>query len=265
MSNDDERGGRVGIDVGPDATGGLFRADDSRELLANAGVALGEELVRRMLGVARRFDRDLGVEVHEPPHSSVVLDERCDALDRGRALVDAVVREVDLVALAEDLLEQLLFRREVVQEARLADSDGIGELAHARAPVAVACDHVERGCEDLLALRDALRVGTPACHTCMVRTRAHEENLSDARFALASSGRIQPSRGRTSSLCESRHGPRASRAGPAPPANPLADAASDRRRPVVEGRRARRLDPRTAGVPLPHHAAGRLRFHRSGP
>ena len=74
---------------------------------------------------------------------------------------------VDLVALAEDLLEELLLRREVVQEPGLAQPDGVGEFAHRRAPVAVAGDDVERGGEDLLALRDALRVRTPACHSCM--------------------------------------------------------------------------------------------------
>ena len=37
---------------------------------------------------------------------------------------------VDLVALAEDLLEELLLRREVVQEPGLAEPDGVGELAH---------------------------------------------------------------------------------------------------------------------------------------
>jgi hypothetical protein len=65
---------------------------------------------------------------------------------------------VDLVALAEDLLEELLLRAEVVQQAGLAEPDGVGELAHARAAISVAGDDLQRRREDLLALRDAFRV-----------------------------------------------------------------------------------------------------------
>ena len=67
---------------------------------------------------------------------------------------------VDLVALAQDLGEELLLAVEVVQESRLAEAHGVGELLDRCAAVALAGDHLERALEDLLALGDALRVGT---------------------------------------------------------------------------------------------------------
>ena len=142
---------------------GLLVAQHAAEQRAELHVALDEEGVRRMLGVAG-LGRELGVELHEARHLAVVPDHSEERLDR---LVDVEIEGggVHFVALAEDLLEELLLRREVVQEARLAEPDGIGELAHRRASIPVAGDHVERGGEDLLALRDALRVRTPACHT----------------------------------------------------------------------------------------------------
>ena len=143
--------------------GGLLLAHELAEHAPQLRVPLDEERVGRMLGVAG-LGGDLGVELHEPRHLAVVADQREEPVDAVVALV-VEVRHVHFVALAEDLLEELLLRREVVQEARLAEPDGIGELAHRGAPIPVAGDHVERGGEDLLALRDALRVRTPACHT----------------------------------------------------------------------------------------------------
>src|SRR4029453_3332514 len=108
-------------------------------------------------------------------------DDGEEALD-GRLAEALEGRRVDLVALAQDLLEELLLRREVVQQPGLAEAHGVGQFPHRRAAVAVAGDHVECGGEDLLALRDALRVRTPACHTCMLRTRCCKRKPSDIWF-----------------------------------------------------------------------------------
>ena len=124
--------------------GRLFVAHERAEHAAELVVAVDEERVGRVVGVAG-LGGDLGVELHEPGHLRVVPDDREEPFDRVLELVVDESAGVDLVALAEDLLEELLLRREVVQETGLAEPDGVGELAHRGAPIAVAGDDVERG------------------------------------------------------------------------------------------------------------------------
>jgi hypothetical protein len=71
---------------------------------------------------------------------------------------------VDLVARAQDLDEQLVLAVEVVQQSCLAEADRLGELLHGGPVVALAGDHGEGCAQDLLALRNALRVRTSSCH-----------------------------------------------------------------------------------------------------
>src|SRR5215207_10631568 len=159
--SDEERGGEVGVELGVDAAGLLLVADEPAELPSHRLVACDEEVVRRVLGIDG-LDGELRVELHEPRHVGVVPDHGDQAVDRPGHL-GAVALEVDLVAFAENLLEELLLRAEVVQETGLAEAHGVGELAYGGAAVPVARDHVEGRREDLLTLRDALRVRTPAC------------------------------------------------------------------------------------------------------
>jgi hypothetical protein len=106
-----------------------------------------------------------GEEVHQAGHLRVVADDGDVAVAQfvGRCVRRVGAAEecgIHLVALAQDLGEELLLRIEVVQQARLAESHGVGDRAHRGAGIAFAPDDLEGALEDLLAFRDPFRVRT---------------------------------------------------------------------------------------------------------
>ena len=133
----------------------------SAEALAEAREARREELAGVLLvgfqraGEQRRVERDeagnrdiaLGGTHH--PADDLFLDAR----------IVVPVRAVTPLPLAENLDEQLLARAEVVQQRGVRDADLLGDRPQRRALRALVGEDLDRTIQDLLASRDAFRVG----------------------------------------------------------------------------------------------------------
>ena len=142
-----------------DAAGALLGLDPGDEALAQPAVALDHPVVRRVVGVDALAGEDRE-QADEAGGALVLAAEAEQRVEEALVIGERAGDALGVVVLAErqQLEEQVLLGREVVQEPRLAEPDAGGDRRQRRAVEPLRGEHLVRRREDRLAPLAALRI-----------------------------------------------------------------------------------------------------------